>query len=169
MALRSNHYDAAFEAYLRQERRPYVAVDEARRALAAESSLKSLDFIVYSMQGRNLLVDVKGRKFPSGANTGGHRWENWATGEDLDSLLAWERLFGRGFRSVLVFAYDLEVSEPRDRHPRVWEFRQRAYVFYAVWADDYAGVMRSRSPSWETVSLPLREFARLRRPIDELL
>jgi hypothetical protein len=51
----------------------------------------------------------------------------------------------------------------------VWEFRQRAYAFYGVWAEDYAQAMRSRSPSWETVSLPLKEFARLRRPIDELL
>ncbi len=169
MALRSNHYDAAFEAYLRQERRPYVAVDEARRALAAESSLKSLDFIVYSVQGRNLLVDVKGRRFPSGASSGGNRWESWATAEDVDSLLAWERLFGRDFRSLLVFAYDLEEGESPGSHRRVWSFRRRAYAFYGVWVDDYAGVMRSRSPSWETVSLPLREFARLRRPIDELL
>lgn len=169
MALRSNHYDAAFEAYLRQERRPYVAVDEARRALVAESSLKSLDFIVYSVRGRNLLVDVKGRKFPSGSTSGGNRWENWATEEDVDSLLAWERLFGRDFRSLLVFAYDLEVGKSPSGHSSVWSFRERTYAFYGVWVDEYAGVMRSRSPSWETVSLPLGEFARLRRPIDELL
>jgi len=169
MALRSNHYDAAFEAYLRQERRPYVAVDEARRALAAGTSLKSLDFIVYSVRGRNLLVDVKGRRFPADSTGSRHRWENWATEEDVDSLLAWERLFGQDFRSLLVFAYDLEEGQTPCGHPRVWSFRRRTYAFYGVWVDDFAGVMRSRSPSWETVSLPSREFARLRRPIDELL
>ena len=31
MANRENHYEAAFEAWLREHRVPYVAVDEARR------------------------------------------------------------------------------------------------------------------------------------------
>lgn len=169
MAIRTNHYDAAFEAYLRNARRPYVAVDEARRALAADASLKSLDFIVYSEKGRNLLVDVKGRRFPAGRGVPGHRWDNWATGEDLESLLRWQSMFGGDFRSILVFAYDLDTGDSPDDHPRVWSFRRRQYAFYGVWADEYATVMRTRSPSWETVSLPLREYERLRRPIEELL
>jgi hypothetical protein len=175
MALRSNHYDAAFEAFLRQERRPYVAVDETKRALVPGASLKSLDFIVYSVQGSNLLVDVKGRKFPSGSETDagaaprGHCWENWATAEDLSSMLQWEQVFGGAFRAALVFAYEIAHPRWRARHPSVWEFRNREYAFYGVWADEYAQAMRSRSPKWETVSLPMREFAGLRRPIRELL
>ena len=46
MAIRSNHYDAAFEAYLIATGRPYVAIDETRRAQLAGQSLKSMDFIV---------------------------------------------------------------------------------------------------------------------------
>jgi hypothetical protein len=169
MALRSNHYDAAFEAFLRTERRPYVAVDEARRALTADASIKSFDFIVYSVQGRNLLIDVKGRKFPTGPDGHGQRWENWATEEDVESLLRWQRLFGGDFRAALVFAYD--IAEPRwhDQHPRRWEFRQRTYAFYGVWADEYAGAMRGRSRAWDTVTVPRREYLELRRPIAELL
>ena len=83
MAIRANHYDAAFEGFLRSRRIPYVAVDEQRRALLEEQSLKSMDFIVYSRQQRNLLIDVKGRRFPSGGTESGHKWENWATAEDL--------------------------------------------------------------------------------------
>lgn len=175
MAIRSNHYDAAFEAFLRRERRPYVAVDETRRALAPGASLKSLDFIVYSVQGRNLLVDVKGRRFPSGSEQAtasgprGHCWENWATTEDLASMLQWEQVFGAEFRAALVFAYEIAHPRWRERHPSVWEFRNREYAFYGVWADEYAQAMRSRSPRWETVSLPMRTFAELRRPIGELL
>lgn len=170
MALRSNHYDVAFEAYLRWLRTPYVAVDETRRALAGDASLKSLDFIVYSPRGRNLLVDVKGRRFPTAAEGGGgHCWENWATEEDVVSLLRWEQVFGPGFRAMLVFAYDIVDPRYRARHPQVWEFRRRAYAFYGVWVDEFARTMRTRSPAWETVSLPLREFARLRRPIDDFV
>jgi hypothetical protein len=66
---RDNHYEAAFEAFLRARRLPYVAVDEARRSLVADSSLKSLDFIVSPSapdQVGGWLIDVKGRRFPSG-------------------------------------------------------------------------------------------------------
>jgi hypothetical protein len=66
MAKRTNHYDAAFEAYLRRARVPFVVVDEARRARLNQLSLKSMDFIVTAPGNRNLLVDVKGRQFPSG-------------------------------------------------------------------------------------------------------
>ena len=82
MAIRRYHYDAAFEDYLRSEQIPHVVVDEQRRALMREASLKSMDFIVYSNTGVNLLVDVKGRRFPSGGTSGSHRWENWATDDD---------------------------------------------------------------------------------------
>lgn len=46
MANRDNHYEAAFEEYLRVHGIPYVAVDEAKRSRWAEASIKSLDFIV---------------------------------------------------------------------------------------------------------------------------
>ncbi|REJ93417.1 MAG: hypothetical protein DWQ34_10930 [Planctomycetota bacterium] len=169
MALRCNHYDLAFEAYLRSTRRPYVAVDEAKRAVLSDRTLKSLDFIVYSDRGRNLLVDVKGRKFPSGANGAGVRWENWATSDDLSSLRKWEEVFGPDFRAALVFAYEITSPRYESQHGDLWAFRRKAYAFYAVWADDYCELMRSRSPSWETVSLPLQEFARVRQPISDVL
>ena len=62
MADRNVHYEAAFEAFLRDKGIPYVAVDEAKKALFANAKLKSFDFVVYSKNGPNLLVDVKGRQ-----------------------------------------------------------------------------------------------------------
>src|SRR2546423_987338 len=62
MADRTVHYEAAFEAFLRERGIPYVAVDEAKKALFANAKLKSFDFVVYSKNGPNLLVDVKGRQ-----------------------------------------------------------------------------------------------------------
>jgi len=169
MAIRSNHYDVAMEAYLRTLRTPYVAVDESRRALLADASLKSFDFIVYSEAGDNLLIDVKGRRFPTTSTSGRHYWENWATRDDLISLLQWEQVFGGGFRSMLVFAYDVVDERYWGVHPQRFEFRGRNYAFYAVAADDYAAAMVGRSPVWETVTLPASEFRRLRRPLDDCL
>src|SRR5580704_8899629 len=118
MAKRNNHYDAAFEAYLRRAGVPFVVVDEARRARLNQVSLKSMDFIVTAPGNRNLLVDVKGRRFPSGCGPerarAGHKWENWATRDDLDSLCRWQEVFGDGFRSMLMFAYDLLDAQAAD-------------------------------------------------------
>src|SRR5690349_8781540 len=104
MAKRNNVYEAAFEAYLRFRRIPYVAVDEAKRSLDERQSLKSPDFIVSPVgQPRSWLVDVKGRKFPTGRRK--QYWKNWSTGDELKSLASWENLFGPHFRGLLVFAY----------------------------------------------------------------
>ncbi len=67
MANRDNHYEAAFEQFLRSRGVPYVAVDEAKRSLLSDGgSIKSLDFIVSAPGPTTWLVDVKGRRFPSG-------------------------------------------------------------------------------------------------------
>jgi len=169
MAQRSNHYEAAFEKYLRQTRIPHVAVDERRRSLLQNISLKSLDYIVYSSRPRNLLVDVKGRRFPSGTESSPHKWENWATEDDLEGLLQWQQVFGDGFRAVLVFAYHVIDERFLDELDAPFEYQERTYSFYGVWADDYWAKMRPRSTSWNTVSLPSLDFRKLCSPIDEFL
>src|SRR6185437_9420167 len=70
MADRNVHYEAAFEAFLRDKGIPCVAVDEAKRALFANAKLKSFDFVVYSKNGPNLLIDVKGRQLRNRSSQG---------------------------------------------------------------------------------------------------
>lgn len=166
MALRHNHYDAAFEAYLRGRRVPYIAVDEAKRSLLASASLKSMDFLVSIAGGENLLVDVKGRRYPT--TEAGNRWENWVTAEDVQSLLCWEETFGGNCRSLFVFAYDVAASHEGE-FETLFEFRRKRYAFFAVGAGDYQAVMRPRSRRWQTVFVGRRRFAALRSPIDEVL
>ena len=168
MARRSNHYDAAFEQFLRATRVPYVAVDEQRRALMRDVSLKSLDFIVYSERTDNLLIDVKGRRFPTGVSQP-HWWENWASDDDLSSMMQWQQVFGGGFRAMLVFAYDIVVPERIGEFESPFAFRNRTYAFFGVWVDEYHAQMRRRSPRWETVSVSRRSFRRLSAPIHAFL
>lgn len=169
MAQRTNHYDAAFEEYLRATRTAYVVVDEKRRSLLQEASLKSMDFIAYSRRSHNLLVDVKGRRYPSGTDANPHKWENWTTAEDIQSLLQWQEVFGEGFRSVFVFAYHVVDSRFVTDFDQVFDFRERTYAFYGIWVDEYQAEMRTRSISWETVSLPSSVFRKLRLPIEAFL
>ena len=90
---RSNHYEAAFEAYLQWHRLGYVAVDETRRSLLGDKRVKSLDFVVFGDDGARLVVDVKGRRFPGGKPEKPRRvWECWSTRDDVDGLERWAAL-----------------------------------------------------------------------------
>jgi len=166
---RDNHYDVAFRAYLRELRIPHVAVDESRRALMRDQSLKSVDFIVSPPGAKSMLVDVKGRRFPSGREGKGNQWENWVTEDDIESLLKWQEIFGEGFRSALIFVYDLVEPRYAAQFPETFLFRERRYACCGVWADEYRNEMRERSASWGTVTLPRRAFHELRQPLSQLL
>jgi hypothetical protein len=169
MANRDNHYEAAFEQYLRSRGVPYVAVDEAKRSVLSDgASIKSLDFIVSSPGPTTWLVDVKGRRFPSG-DIQKQYWKNWSTRDDLVSLAQWERLFGQGFVGLFVFAYNILGDRAPLPYEQLFEFRGKLYGFIAVRLGDYAGHARPISAKWDTLAMPAADFRRLARPLDELL
>jgi hypothetical protein len=164
---RSNHYEAAFEAYLQWHRLCYIAVDETRRALLGDRRIKSLDFVVYGGSGARLVVDVKGRRYPGGpAGKPKRTWENWSTREDVESLERWARLFGPDYLGLLVFAYQVaaDVELPGDVAD-LWTWRGRRYLLRAVPAPAYRRHMKVRSPKWGTVGLPGAVFRQLVRPL----
>src|SRR3954469_4900088 len=106
MADRNVHYEAAFEAFLRDRGIPYVAVDEAKKALFANAKLKSFDFVVYSRNGPNLLVDVKGRQARAEAGAGAPRGsQTWTTEQKVNDLMQGEQVFGEGYKAVRTFVY----------------------------------------------------------------
>ena len=158
---RSVHYEAAFESYLRAKNWPYVAVDEAKKSIFADVAIKSFDFLVYSEAGPNLLVDVKGRKFPDSTRPtkASRAWENWVAAGDLESLAEWEGIFGEGFAAVLVFAYWLQGPPQRAPFEDVHFFREKCYAFVGVPLGVYARTARPRSEKWATVAMPARTFA----------
>ena len=164
MGRRSVHYEAAFESYLRGKGWPYVVVDEAKKTLFAGISIKSFDFVVYSDSRANLLVDVKGRKFPDPArpaSRSSRAWENWVTRDDIESLREWENIFGVDFAAVLVFAYWLQGPPRQAPFEDVHFFRNRYYAFLAISLAEYADCVRPRSARWQTVSMPTGEFTSL--------
>ena len=164
MAHRNIHYEAAFEDYLRCMGLPYVAVDEAKKAIFAGAAIKSFDFLVDSTNGPNLLADVKGRKFPdsgAGPRRGNTRaWENWITRGDVDGLTRWEKVFGPDFRATLIFAYWLQGPPQRAPFEDVHLFRKRHYAFVAIPLADYVAAARPRSAKWQTIAMPSAAFAR---------
>jgi hypothetical protein len=164
---RDNHYEAAFEEYLRSKQVPYVAVDEARRSLLGDGqSIKNLDFIVSAPGSVAWLVDVKGRRFPSAED---QYWKNWSTRDDLTSLAQWESLFGPTFRGLFVFAYNIVGDRAPLSVQQLFEHKGSLYGFVGIALCDYAGLAHTISPAWDTVALSQSDFRRLARPVEEFL
>lgn len=180
MAQRRHHYERAFERYLRRHRIPYVSVDEAKKALLPQranfatkddqaapwNTLKSFDFVVYAPDA-NFLVEVKGRKVPRSLHAttrANARLECWVTQQDVDSLRIWQSLFGPGFCAVFVFLYWCQNEPPAPLFQETFACDNRWYALRAVTVDDYAQHMRVRSPRWQTVYLPAKDFEALSQP-----
>lgn len=189
MTQRRHHYELAFEDYLRARRIPYVAVDEAKKALLPGSgqfaatpcnnpAVKSFDFVLYG-SGQNLLVEVKGRRLPRSkakprvnpsnpflfrAPPPRSSLQNWVTLDDVQSLQTWASLFGDGFEAAFVFVYWCEEQPPDALFQEVFENRGNWYALRTVSLADYARCMKVRSPQWRTVHLPTAVFDRISRP-----
>lgn len=168
MANRSNHYEAAFEAYIRALKVPCVAVDEAKRAIRGDEGVKNPDFLLYPGRGMNLVVEVKGKRGKT--SIGRRAWENWVTTDDLDGLTRWQQMFGPGFRALLTFVY-AETAPPFPLPPGdgSFAFRGRLYRFWALELDEYIGHLRSRGPAWRAVAMARAEFRKRVRPLDDWL
>lgn len=163
---RSNPYEAAFEAYLKAHDLCYVGVNETRRSLLGGAPVKNLDFVVLGPSGARLLVDVKGRQFPSGpAAKPRYVWESWSTQEDVDGLTNWLRLFGDGYLALFAFVYKLraDVAVPADT-PDLFRWRDQDWLLRAVTLEEYRRHLRVRSPKWGTVHVGHKVFRDLVRP-----
>jgi len=186
VAQRRFHYEQAFEHYLRSNRIPYVAVDEAKKALmpasagaqrgeharggreAPGAALKSFDFVVYA-PGRNMLIDVKGRMFGEARgdrSLSNRRFESWVTREDVESLTRWQALFGSDFQAVFVFAYCLRQQPPDALFEEVFAYGERWYALREACLAEYAANMVERSGKWQTVHVPGEAFAKISRPFE---
>jgi hypothetical protein len=162
------HYEAAFEDFLRRKGLPYIAVDEAKKALFAGAKLKSFDFVVYRPEGKNLLVDVKGRKLIPAKNGGG-TLQNWATREDIDDLRQWQEIFGDGFSAMFVFAFWWPDRPETAPFKDLMMFHDQWYALMGIGISEYREHMKARSEAWGTVHLSSADFRRLAKPFEQWL
>jgi hypothetical protein len=149
----------------------FVAIDEAKRSTIAEETIKSVDFIVVGPDTAKLVVDVKGRKFPSGSKERPQTtWQNWTEEQDVGGLSKWATHFGAEYRGVLAFVYQIQSPyELPTGTTDVFEFRESIYLMRAIAVNDYRRHMRPRSEKWGTVHLPVAAFRDIIRPFSEFL
>lgn len=168
MAKRHNHYESAFEAYLQSRRLAYVAVDEQRRSRIVGGSLKNVDFLVSPADGATLLVDVKGRRFPSGLRHPQY-WRNWTTWDDLRSFARWQDQLGAGALALFGFVFEVIGQRAPLAEEQLFTHRDRRYAILAVRAADYIRFARPLLKRWQTVSMSTPAFRQAAVPFDELL
>ena len=169
---RNNHYEAAFEAYLRHNRLTTVAVDESRRSTLDDEPIKSLDFIVYGSADARLLIDVKGRKFPGGdSRKESIRLAKLVAARGYRRAVALETAFGRGYRTLLLFMYDLlpMVELPLGTRRSVDLARPSLSAARRGRSGLSTLDAQVRSPRWRTVHLPQAAFRQVVRPFSEFL
>ncbi len=164
-----NHYERAFEGWLRDHRVQYGLADERSRAQVAQHKIKSPDFLLYPKDGRTIIAEVKGRKFRGETFERLKGFECWVTAEDVSGLAKWQDVLGRGHTAVFVFAYKIENVDVDFDGREVFEFGPDKYVFFGIELDEYRRRMKQRSPKWRTVTLNAEKFRECAVPLEELL
>ena len=163
---RDNHYERAFESFLRQRRIPYLAISEQRRNIAPDgTTVKTPDFLLSPPHRTPWIVDVKGRRFPGR----GGAWKHWTTWDDFVGMRRWESVFGQGGEGLFVFAYQICGSTAPLPEERLFSYNKRLYAFVALRSRDYWPEARLLSPRWNTYSMPVGRFRALARPIEDFL
>lgn len=169
MISRRTHYETAFEAYLQARGVPYVAVDQAKKAVFAGASIKSFDFLVYPAGARRLLVDVKGRRLSGRLFQKGRLGQSWTTDDDIEGLTQWEAVFGPDYVGAFVFAYWLHDADPRQPPAGSFGWEGKIYAWLLAELSAYRACMKSRSARWQTVWVPARQFDYIAKPLEQCL
>jgi hypothetical protein len=155
-----NHYERAFESWLRDNGIRYISIDQQKRASFARTRVKSFDMLVYppGEPGQALVTEVKGKRFNGTSLVGLSGMQNWVTMEDIRGLKTWEEALGQEHKGVFVFVYELVMVDVEMDGREAYEFEGRRYVFFCVMLEDYLSWMTVRSPRWRTLFLPARGF-----------
>jgi hypothetical protein len=171
MAHAPNHFETAFENWLLENRVQYVQVDQRKRAYFSRTKIKSFDFLLYPgrLDTDTLIAEVKGRTYNGKTLAKLSGLQCWVKMEDVQGLLRWEEVFGKGFVGVFVFAYELAAIDIDTDGRDTFEFDGKRYLFLCVRLTDYRNSMKTRSPRWETVMLGAEDFRRYAVNLEMLL
>lgn len=167
-AAEHEHYERAFEAWLREHRVPYVTVQQVRRSADEEGPIKSFDFLVHAGE-RHYIVDVKGKQFPQVSRGREAYWENWIHFSDLEGLFAWESHFGDDYTALLVYCYWFQLPTEDGTVEKTISMGGRDYLIVAIGARTFAENCRRRSRRWQAVHIPAKEFTSLVKPIEHFI
>lgn len=164
-----NHYETAFENWLKDNRIKYTTIDQSKRTSLDEIRLKSFDYILYPPDNPTLICELKGRTFKGVSFENLTGLECWIQAADIEGLLHWQKEFGGESTAYIIFAYRIENVDVDFDGREVFEIDGQRYLFFAVKLDDYKEKMKLRSPKWKTVTLGADNFRKSVTGLENLL
>jgi hypothetical protein len=164
-----NHYERAFENWLIDHQIKYTSIIEHKQVAFTEGKVKSFDFLVYPLDSKIIIAEIKGRKFTGTTLEKMTGFECWVTAEDVDGLVKWQQVLGPAYQAVFIFVYLIENIDVDFNGVDVFDFNSDRYVFFTVKLDDYRSFMKLRSPKWQTVTLPAGKFRQCAAQISKFL
>jgi len=164
-----NHYEKAFESWLKDNGIQYLAIDQQKRAAFSRSKIKSFDFLFYTQDSKAYIAEIKGRRFTSKAFTAFGSLPNWVTVEDVRGIENWVEIFGKKYQGLFIFVYNLENIDVDADGREIFECRDKRYVFIAVTLEDYKKGQTVRSKKWKTVHLSAEYFKNHSIRLNELI
>jgi len=162
-----NEYEQVFENWLIENNLQYAPVDQQKRKLFARNKIKSFDFILYPADSPPVMTEIKGREFKGKTLAGMTSLQCWVTRDDVKSLMQWELILDGDMKMAFVFVYKIMNVDVETDGADIFEFASNRYFFYAVELDSYREFMKTRSPKWNTVTLPADRFRQLAVPARE--
>ncbi|MHC4132771.1 MAG: HYExAFE family protein [Planctomycetota bacterium] len=165
----ANHYEWAFENWLKDNRIRYLTIDENKRASFGHSKIKSFDFLIYPPNQKIVIAEVKGRTFDGASFVNLMGFECWVTMDDIEGMAYWKKYFGENYISAFVFAYRIKKIDVDFDGRDTFDYDGKKYIFFALKLDDYQAHMKLRSPKWKTVTLPAAKFREFAIQMQELL
>ena len=164
-----NHYELAFENWLIDNQIKYTSIDEHKQSTFTNGKVKSFDFLVYPREKPIIIAEVKGRKFTGTTLEKMTGFECWVTIEDVYGLVKWQETLGSNYQASFIFVYLIKNVDVDFNGVDVFDYNEDRYIFFTVKLDDYRLFMKSRSPKWQTVTLPADKFRRCAVQISDLL
>jgi len=164
-----NHYEKAFESWLKDNGIQYLAVDQQKRTAFSKSKIKSFDFLFYAPDRHAYIAEVKGRKFTGKTFAAFGNLQNWVTADDITGLENWIKIFSERYLGLFIFAYDLENIDVDTDGREIYECLGKRYVFMTVRLTDYLKGASLRSEKWKTVHLSAEFYKNCVINPDELI
>jgi hypothetical protein len=165
--IEKNEYEEVFENWLIENHLQYAPVDQQKRKLFARNKIKSFDFILYPTDSPPVMTEIKGRVFKGKSLENRSGLECWVTLDDVKSLMQWELIFDEEIKTAFVFVYKIMNVDVETDGADIFDFAGSRYFFYTVELDSYREFMKTRSPKWNTVTLPADRFRELAVPARE--
>ena len=163
------YYEAVFENILRKCEIPYIAINENKRPIIRGEAIKNFDFIVYSKKGK-YLIDIKGKFFPYEYSYGKpNYWENWITLDDIKGLKFWQKIFGKGFKSFIIYPFLIKYKKDNKQFDYFHIFKGNLYGVVAISMDLYLKNSKSRSKKWKAIYISRDKFRKLAVPLNKLI